>query len=213
DPQSGVFHNDLWRYDPLSDSWIQKASSPDQHAASQAVYYSTTNKIYNMGGFVNSSQATNVTRIYDIATDTWSAGAPMPQAFGNMATMLWGGVVYLAGGNTAFFLDTLYAYDIAGDTWTDLASMPQALVGPGFGAIDGKLYIAGGSNGSVVLNTLYIYEIGTNTWTMGANLPQAVAWPGSAVFNGKLYLYGGEISNAPRTLTDVTQVYDPVANT
>src|SRR5262249_23331559 len=103
------------------------------------------------------------------------------------------------------------------DSWTTLAPMPQPLLGPGFGAIDGKLYIAGGFNGSVFLNTLYIYDISTGTWSTGANLPQLVGWPGSTVFDDgtgpKRYLYGGEINNHPRTLTDITQIYDPVTNT
>ena len=70
----------------------------------------------------------------------------MPAALEAMATALWNGVIYVAGGYEAVLgeVDTLYAYDIASDTWTTLARMPQALSYPGFGVIDGKLYIADG---------------------------------------------------------------------
>ena len=36
-------------YDPVNDSWTPLASSPDQHALSQAVYFK--GKLYNMGGY------------------------------------------------------------------------------------------------------------------------------------------------------------------
>ena len=90
-------HNELLRYDPKNNSWIQLASSPDEHALSQAVYFK--GKLYNMGGFLgNLSQVSNTTRIYDIATNTWTTGKPMPARLGAPATMLWEGIIYVAGG-------------------------------------------------------------------------------------------------------------------
>jgi N-acetylneuraminic acid mutarotase len=208
-----TFHNDLLRYDPGNDSWAPLMSSPDQHYASQAVYFN--GKIYNMGGFVDRFNVTNTARIYDIATNTWTTGAPMPSPLGLQATVLWNGVIYIVGGyNGSAETNTLYAYDIASDTWTTLAPMPQAVYAPGFGAINGKLYIAGGYVFGVLFNTLQIYDIATNTWDPpGANVPQAVGYCGSTVFNGLLYLYGGIVQGSPRVLTNITQIYDPVSNT
>ena len=194
DLANGTFHNELLRYDPVNNTWdTTLASSPDYHFQSQAVHFNA--RIYNMGGSDENLQGTNTTRIYDIATNTWTTGAPMPQALSQMATALWNGVIYVAGGyNGVARVNTLYAYDIATNTWrTDLAPIPQILSLPGFGVINGKLHVAGGSTGTVFLNTLYIYDIATNTWTTGANLPQAVQGPGSTVFNGLLYLYGGSL--------------------
>jgi len=210
-------HNDLLRYDPVNDSWMTLAPSPDQHANSQAVYFK--GKIYNMGGFLSDlSNVNNTTRIYDVATNTWTTGAPMPSTLGNQATMLWNGVIYIAGGyDGGGETNTLYAYNIATDTWTTLAPMPQQLYSPGFGAIDGKLYIAGGYAFGAVFDTLQIYDINTNTWTIGRNVPQGVGFAGSAVFDDgtgpKLYLYGGIVQSSPRILTNITQIYNPVTHT
>ena len=84
--------------------------------------------------------------------------------------------------------------------------MPQALWGPGFGAINGKLYVAAGSDGFTQLNALYIYDIASDTWTTGANVPVAADIPGCAVLHGHLYLFGG----LPPLIT--TQVYNPGSN-
>ena len=168
-------------------------------------------KIYNIAGFGLGIQ-TNTTRIYDIAANSWTTGAPLPEGNGlsDHATAYWNGKIYVAGGYNGAATNALHIYDIASNSWTSGASLPQALFLPGFGAINGKVYVASGNNGSVEVNTLYIYDIATNSWTTGANVPTPVTGPGSAVYQGKLYLFGGA---APfPTLITTTQIYDPVAN-
>src|SRR4029077_7123500 len=155
---------------------------------------------------------TNTTRIYDIAANSWTTGAPLPEGNGlsDHATAYWNGKIYVAAGYNGAATNALHIYDIASNSWTSGAPLPQALFLPGFGAINGKVYVASGNNGAVELNTLYIYDIPTNTWTTGANVPTPVTGPGSTVFQGKLYLFGG---GAPfPTTTTATQIYDPVAN-
>jgi hypothetical protein len=199
--------NELLRYDPISDSWTLLAPSPDSHYASQAVYFNR--KIYSIGGFDVANNATNTTRIYEIDTNTWSSGESMPAALADMATALWNGIIYVAGGfDGVNIVNTLYAYDIATDTWTTLAPLPQGVAAPGFGMINGQLFVAGGTpDGIATLDILYIYDTASNTWETGPQLLQAVGNPGSTVLNGQLYVYGGFPSVA------ITQVYDPIGNT
>ena len=74
---NGATRNDLLRYDPVNNSWMPLASSPDHHTQSQAVYFK--GKLYNMGGNVGDlSHVSNTTRIYDIATNTWTTGSRCP---------------------------------------------------------------------------------------------------------------------------------------
>ena len=171
-----------------------------------------TSKIYNIAGFGLGIQTTT-TRIYDIATNTWTTGAPIPEPNGlsDHATAYWDGKIYVAGGyNGSGAINTLRAYDIASDTWSTLASMPTAEYLAGFGIINGKLYIASGNDGVSELPNLQIYDIATNTWTAGAPVPTPVTGPGCAVFSGRLYLFGGA-APFPVTIT-ATQIYDPVSN-
>ena len=169
-------------------------------------------KIYNIAGFNLGGQSTT-TRIYDIATNTWTTGAPIPEANGlsDHATGYWNGKIYVAGGfDGVGATNAARAYDIASDSWTSIAPLPAALYLPGFGVINGKFYVASGNNGTTEVNTLYIYDTATNTWTTGPVVPTPVTAPGSAVYQGKLYLFGGG-APFPTTIT-TTQIYDPVAN-
>jgi hypothetical protein len=168
--------------------------------------------IYNIAGFGLGIQTTT-TRIYDIATNSWNTGTPIPEANGlaDHAIGYWNGKIYIAGGyNGSGAINTLRSYDIATDAWSTLASMPQAVFLSGFGVINGKFYVASGNSGSSEISNLQIYDIATNAWSAGPAVPTPVTGPGSAVFNGKLYLFGGA---APfPTATTITQIYDPGTN-
>ncbi|PYK10775.1 MAG: hypothetical protein DME65_08860 [Verrucomicrobia bacterium] len=204
-------HSDLLRYDPVANTYTPLANSGDEHFLSQAVIFN--NKIYNIAGFNLVGQSTT-TRIYDIAANTWSTGAPLPEATGlnGHAIGLDNGIIYIAGGHNGIgAINTVRAYDIASDTWSELAPMPIGVVLPGFGLINGKLYIASGNDGFGERSELQIYDIATNTWSTGAPVPTPVTGPASAVLNGKIYLFGG---GAPLpSLITTTQIYDPATNT
>src|SRR6266480_8034074 len=168
-------------------------------------------KIYNIGGFDAVGQPTNTTRIYDIATNTWSTSAPMPAALSEMATAYFNGKIYVAGGydGTSVPVNTLYIYDIASNSWTTGAPMLAGQFAPGFGIINGKLYIACGDDGTGQVTTLEIYDIASNTWDFGPAAATPVTGPGSAAYQGKLYLFGGGFP----TPLSTGQFYDSGTNT
>ena len=174
----------------------------------------------------------NTTRIYDIATNTWSTGAPMPDVRAFMASGYFNGKIYLVGGYSTGNVDPsfgqVWVYNPVTNTFnTSRASMPATLGGAGFGIINGHIYVAGGRNiNNTNLNTLYDYDIAANTWTQRADLPTGVNVPGSAVIGGKLWVFGGGdpfLSSAAMPLTgkkgvrvpdttNILQVYDPVSD-
>ncbi len=209
-------HTDLMRYDPVANTYTPLASAPDPFFLSQAVIFD--NKIYSIAGFNLGGQSTT-TRIYDIATDSWTTGAAIPEPAGlsDAATGLdsANGKIYIACGfNGSGAINTLRIYDIATDTWTTGSPAPDALYLPGFGVINGKFYVASGNNGVNEVSDLQIYDIATDTWSAGAPIPTPVTGPGSAVFDDgtgpKLYLFGG---TAPFPVTTtITQIYDPATD-
>ena len=73
-----------------------------------------------MAGGFDGFALINTVRAYDIATDTWSTLASLPQALAVPGFGIINGKLYIAGGGAAFReLNTLYVYDIATNTVDD----------------------------------------------------------------------------------------------
>ncbi len=217
----------VWRYDPVADTWTSRAALPAATYSGVAVYGNNGN-IYVFGG-TDATDVYNTTRIYNISSNSWSTGAVMP---GNRQQMAAGysssGKIYIAGGYDSTSVspqDQTWEYDIAGNSWATRASMPQALGGAGSGAIGTHMFVAGGRDQSTAArSTLYDYDMAANTWTSRASLPTGVNVPGAAVANGRLAIFGGgnpfldgpvpgfPASAAPFT-TGIAQLYDPVSDT
>ena len=104
-----------------------------------AVYYPTTNKIYVFGGW-NGVTAFTTTRIYDIATNTWTTGPAMPGGRQQMASGYnpGNGKIYLAGGcgtgNIDPAHDDLWEFNPVAGTFTPKAPMPVGLGVPASGS-------------------------------------------------------------------------------
>ena len=230
------------RYDPNTNSWTALAPVPDTSDGEASMLYSpSNNKLYMFGGEdVGAATVTNLTRIYDIGTNTWSTGAPMPDVRAFMASGAYNGKMYLIGGYstgnvTPAFLQT-WEYDVATDSWTTKSPIPAAVGfgGAASGVLNGHIYVAGGRDANVtVINTLWDYDIATDTWTAGANLPAADNVPGGAVVGGQFYVFGGgnpfsgtsatpgkrAAQTAPASgislpaTTNASYLYDPGSNT
>ena len=233
--------NQFGKFDPVANTWTPLAPVPDlNNALASGVYAPNVNKLFVFGGEkVATATVVNTTRIYDIATNIWSTGAPMPDVRGFMGSGYFNGKIYLVGGYSTGNVDPsfgqVWEYDPVLNTWnTSRMSMPVTLGGPGFGIINGHIYIAGGRDiNNTNLNTLYDYDIAANTWTARANMPSGVNVPGSAVIAGKLWVFGGGnpfagSSTSPTSgskgvrawfnrllrpdTTNSLQVYDPATN-
>src|SRR5438094_7547695 len=74
---TGNTSNGLYRYDPAANTWRPLANVTIGFYAAAIAYAANTNKIYVFGG-VEVFTVLATTQIYDIATNTWSMGAPMP---------------------------------------------------------------------------------------------------------------------------------------
>jgi N-acetylneuraminic acid mutarotase len=226
--------NNFASFDPVANAWTPLAAVPDlNNALASAVYAPNVNKLFVFGGEeVTFALVVNTTRIYDIATGTWSTGAPMPDIRAFMASGYFNGKIYLVGGYNSGNVDPsfgqVWEYDPVTNTFdTSRTDMPATLGGAGFGVINGHLYVAGGRDiNNTNLNTLYDYDIAADTWTQRANLPDGINVPGSAVIGGKLWIFGGgnpfhgsaampwtrkKGVQIPET-TGELQVYDPVTD-
>jgi N-acetylneuraminic acid mutarotase len=141
-------------YDPAANTWRQRTPmpTPRNHATAGVV----NGKIYVIGGRVGAafisagSSNVDVVEEYDPAADTWGAAkAKMPSARSAMASGVYGGRIYVTGGEgqnaqMMYTFRALEAYDPAANRWTLMPSMPVSRHGLAGAVIGNRLHMVSG---------------------------------------------------------------------
>jgi len=134
--------------------------------------------------------------IYDDATRTWHAGAPLLVARSDhAAVVLHDGRVLLIGGNFGTkLLDSTELYDPRTNTWTPGAKMPRPRTQHSAVTLrDGRVLVVGGidSDGGST-DTTFIYDPATNKWADGPHLTVPRLQNATVMLpNGDVLLVGG----------------------
>src|SRR2546428_1775930 len=161
---------------------------------------------------------TNTTRIYDIASNTWSLGANAPGTSSEGAGVSHGGLFYTAGGRLFTVRNDLWSYDPASDTWSILAHMNVARAGLAIATVGNSIYAIGGRTSpggpctGGAMSSVERYDIDQNVWTQVSPMPFPLSDRAAATVGGKIYVFGGCSGNFP-IFTNETDVYDPVTDT
>ncbi len=175
------YKNDLWEYDPTTDSWIQKANLTATGRA-YAVGFSLVGKGYIGTGYY----ASNLKDFweYDPAADSWLQKAD----FGGTARRSATGFSiasegYIGTGYDGIARNDFWAFDPSANTWTEKTSFggPARFDAVGF-SIETKGYIGTGESYS---NDFWEYTIGCTTPTVSiiAVGATSICKPGSVLFN------------------------------
>lgn len=161
---------------------------------------------------------TKATRIYDIASDTWSLGANGPGFSSEGAGIAHGGLFYNVGGRNVGGFTALWAYDPVTDTWNSaLTQMPTGRAGLAVAVVGNAIYAIGGRNGTGgpnsggKLSVVERYDIDTDTWSTVAPLLAPRSDLAAATKGGKIYVFGG--FDTAGTVVSTVEVYDPVTDT
>ena len=188
------------RYDPVANTWTTLTNMPTAAFMASAVYHPPTNKIYVFGGEdAISGTNYNITRIYDVATATWTTGTNMPDVRSFMASgyNIANGKIYLVSGYNTGDISSAqpntWEYDPVADSFTERAPIPHAIGGATCGIINGHLYVAGGRDATnTVVNLVWDYDITADTWAQRTEMPGVNNnVPGNAVALGRLWVFGG----------------------
>lgn len=146
--------------------------------------------------------------IYDIATNTWTAGADMPGGSYWIDCEAINGNIYCAGGYLSSGQTTLYIYNIATNTWSTGAALPASRYNYASVQLGGKYYVIGGYT-TTIQATMLAYDPTTDTWdTTLPNMSTARRYHMAGVIGGKIYVAGGY---NPSYLSSA-EVYDPALN-
>jgi N-acetylneuraminic acid mutarotase len=171
-----------------ADSWITRGDlTTNQYAGfTTAVVRNAAGQsiVYAIGGYTAADPFQSVTRVmaYNVATNTWSARAPLPAGlrFTNQAAVI-EGKIYVSGGVRlqSFYQPSLYVYDPATNVWTRRHDMPNTTIDGASGVIGGLLYVLTACpdpddcNPFSVAHAFYRYDPRTDVWTRlpGPDLP------------------------------------------
>jgi N-acetylneuraminic acid mutarotase len=170
-------------------------------------------KIYVMGGFSGGIEV-NTMEIYDPLTDTWTAGAAMPQQTrGAAVAKARNGLIYLFGGAFSGILSTVQVYNTTANTWTTKTPLPVGVwMAAAVTADNGEIYVFGGSSSGAfyTYNGTQVYDPDADTWSTGADVPTGKCEFGAVkASNGLIYTIGG--SNG--TVLSSVEVYNPATDT
>jgi hypothetical protein len=187
-------------------AWINGMNMPAPtryHGAGLSYTNAGVSYLYCFGGDENGSGSPSpVVSIYNITSNTWSTGAPMPSTLvfytsaariGNTAYII-GGIG--AGGGFPSIVNEVKRYNFTSNTWlTNAANYPVTVAdGKASGYQDSLIYVCGGLvNGtSIATAEVNLYNANSNTWRPATPLPAARSGGAMAITGDTIvYVCGG----------------------
>jgi N-acetylneuraminic acid mutarotase len=170
-------YNDLWKYNAVTDTWIQCADFPSAKRQN-SVGFSIGNKGYVCLGQNGGSVFFNDLYEYDPAANTWTKRSNFPGKLRSSAVCTVIGNKAYIGLGTSDNMTVLYdfwEYDPSSDKWTRLADFPTETGYCGFRfASKTKGYFGLGNKNSqepIAKNGIWEYDPLANTWTRLAAFP------------------------------------------
>jgi hypothetical protein len=180
--------NDMWEYDPIANTFTQKANFPPG-ARQGASCFTIQNKAY-IGTGQNGSTFYKDFWEFDPIADIWTQKADF-MGFTRVSAVGFAvaGKGYIGTGrgkNVASTLDTMYrdfyAYNPVSNTWSQIADMLAPVWDPGFGRRYGAVAFTIGNTGYVGTGT-YSFDCGPgpcNTANLTAYDPFSNSWSNKA---------------------------------
>jgi N-acetylneuraminic acid mutarotase len=205
-----VLYEDIWEYDPGTNSWTQKANFGGGFRF-HAVAFSIGNKGYVGTGRVPSGLYENDLWEYDPVTNVWTQKTDMPalERRGAVAFVVNGEGYIGTGQTTSGNVDDFMKYNPTTDSWAPVATFIGFARTSAVGfAINNKGYV--GTGGA---NDFYEYDPLTDSWSVKAMVgPTSRQEATGFVVNGKGYIGTGDNFSSGDNYGDFWE-YDPLTDT
>lgn len=194
--------NDVWRYNPANDNWVQLGNFPGtaRHGGFSFAY---DGKGYVGMGMDENNNYLNDMWEYNPSTDTWTQkasfpGTPRKSGF-NFAIGKYGFIGLGYYGSSLTQIMDVWQFDAPANTWIQKNNFPYAgRCWLGSFAIGNKGYIVDGYLIAAQVNTTQFYEYDPNndTWTQLEDYTGDARRAGSGfAINGKAYYGTGNASS------------------
>jgi len=148
-----VVQTSTWIYDPGSDSYTTMATMPDGFLTYRihGVGLSDRGLAGQLRAFAGGFNGTGHF-IYDLATNTWSMGPPIPFGITDPGVATLGSNIYVTGGPTPD-RGRLQIFNLDSNTWSQGPMMPGPVNNTSAAvSAEGVIYNIGGSNGSEAIS-------------------------------------------------------------
>jgi N-acetylneuraminic acid mutarotase len=200
---------------PVDGEWGLRANLLENN--SEFALAEANGKLYVLGGYPpqqGPNRTKTTVQIYDIASNSWQLGPPLPQPNNHGMAASVNGKIYLLGGQTtddqngATAVNTVYELDPAKGAWVEKAQMPTARSGGVAVAHGGRIYVAGGRvpRGS----DFAVYDPAADRWEALPDLPSQRNHIAGAAVNGRIHIVGGRLGNGLSPLKSTAhEVFDP----
>jgi N-acetylneuraminic acid mutarotase len=223
----GVYKNDLWWYDPMSNTWDGPIATggdgpPSARAYHSMVWDTVGQRVIMFGGYDGAYK--NDLWWYNPVSNTWEGpiatggdGPPSVRAYHSMVWDTVGQRMIMFGGSdgVGVYKNDLWWYDPALNTWTEKtpANSPPARSAHSMVWDNTRVIMFGGA-GNGYKNDLWWYEPVSNTWTekTPVSFPSirqnhSMVWD---TIRNKVIMFGG--SGTAQTYKNDLWWYDPVSN-
>lgn len=184
DTDNGYANKEFWEYDPVVNTWTQKANFP-AHIRSHSVGFGIGEKGYvGLGYYSPSFSYYKDLWEYDPATDSWMKKANFVNSRIAAVAFTIGNKGYVGTGftiNVGLSKD-LWQYDPATDVWTQKSDLPAASRESAIAfSIGGKGYVGAGltldsSYSYQLLNDFWVYDATTNAWAQQSDFEGGVRY-------------------------------------
>lgn len=211
---SGVVSDQKDTSDKINSSWTSGVSDSGNYRSSHtAVIYN--NKMYVFGGHTVQTGFLNTLRIFDFATNSWSAGATddIGGGRGGHTAVVYNDKMYIYGGSPAN--NSMRIYDFKTDTWTsgpsNINGDPNGQSGHTAVVYKNKMYIYGMGGTSVNVLKFQAFDFEKNRWVLGTQPPSSFGMRvmhSSVVYQNKIYIYGGNPVDGKSDWTNTLYIYD-----
>lgn len=193
--------DEVFEYDPASDSWTQKSSMPTARGGGGAITYN--GKIYLIGGrSVYPNITFDVVEAYDPETDTWETKAPLLIPCLHSGYALIGDLIYVVAGRQLddrgrerINICEMQIYSPANDEWQLSTELPRTSSGHAAAALNGKLYVMGGEvpfgGASTIYWETFEYDPAADSWREVEMLPVPRHGTDAVTIGDYIYLPGG----------------------
>ena len=211
-------------YDPATDSWTRRKDMPMQLTHLNPA--GDGNTIWFAGGFKGKHPGPVTAEVwkYDVTSDTWTAGLPLPEPRAGGGLDVVGRRLHYFGGfksdrQTDSGDHWSLPLDGAGE-WQREADLPDPRGHVSAAVLDGKLYALGGTHGHDKtqndVDSCHRFDPATKQWTAIASLPDGRSHFESStiIHHGRILIIGGRCnqSKPPRGVVGDMLEFDPAAN-